>query len=340
MISACAERFDIRRAQDWTTALNAWCASQPGLVAYRGECLVHRAEILRLHGLWPEAISEAEQAFSALLPSRRHVKGAAAYEVGELRRLRGELDNAEAAYRQASELGRNPHPGLALLRLAQGQRELARAAIARVLSEQTPRRQRAEALAAAVEIYNACDDAAAARSAANELAAIRNAIDLPWITAIASQAEGAVRLAEGLPQSALQPLRETSRSGASSARRGKRRAPRFSSGRPAASSATSTALQLETDAAISTLRSLGAVSDSARLEPAAGSVPSSTGLSSRELEVLRLIAKGQTNRAIAGALGISEKTVARHVSNIFVKLDLATRAAATAYAFTHGLVSS
>ncbi len=121
VISVSQEMFDLRRAQEWTTALGEWCASQPGLVSYRGQCLVHRAEILHLRGAWPDAMDEAQRACDAL--GRQPAVGDAFYALAELHRLRGEFDQAEDAYRQASQWGREPQPGLALLRLAQGRQK-------------------------------------------------------------------------------------------------------------------------------------------------------------------------------------------------------------------------
>ena len=96
VISACFEMLDIRRAQEWTEALNDWCEAQPGLVPYRGECLAHRAEILRLRGRWPEALDEARRAYDALAAAKRAGQGTAAYALAELHRLRGDIPAAEA----------------------------------------------------------------------------------------------------------------------------------------------------------------------------------------------------------------------------------------------------
>src|SRR5262249_41668713 len=159
--SACSDLFDIGRAREWTEALTRWCDAQPDMVPYRGECLVHRAEITSLRGVWPDALHEALLACERLSePPGRPAFGAALYQLAELHRVRGELEKAEAAYRKAAECGRSPYPGLALLRLAQGRRHDAAAAICRVLQEARLRRARSKILGAAVEIMRACGDLA------------------------------------------------------------------------------------------------------------------------------------------------------------------------------------
>ena len=340
VISACFDICDLRRAQEWTDALNDWCASQPDVVSYRGECQVHRAEILRLHGQWPEALDEARRAYDALTPAKRAPRGSAMYEIAELHRHRGEFAEAEEAYRLAGECGRSPHPGLALLRLAQARRSDARAAIARVMAEPARGRVRADVLAAGVEILLACDEVADARRAADELTSLAGSIDTPYLRAVALGAEGAVRLGEGEERSALTSLRQAL------AIWRELQAPYAAArvtvliGQACRALADTDGARMECASAAEVFRSLGAATDFARIDSNATSGPreATDSLTAREVEVLRLVARGKTNRTIAQELDISEKTVARHIANIFTKLDLSTRAAATAYAFTHRLV--
>ncbi len=339
VIAACREIFDLRRAQEWTTALNEWCATQPDAVQHRGYCCVHRAEMMRLHGAWLDAIQEAQQVFERLSSSQHHpAMGEALYQQAEVHRLRGDLVKAEEGYRQASQLGRKPYPGLSQLRLAQGQVDAAAAAI-RLTLEETSGLTRARILPAFVEIMLASRDVSAARLAADELMAIAARLDAPFIHALAADALGAVLLAENDWRSALASLRR-----AWTLWR-ELDAPYDASRTRVAIAVACRALgdvegaAMELDAARQTFEQLGAASELARLEGVARqqALKTPTGLSVREAQVLRLVATGRTNRAIADELCISEKTVARHMSNIFVKLNLSTRAAATAYAFQHDL---
>jgi DNA-binding CsgD family transcriptional regulator len=253
--------------------------------------------------------------------------------------LRGELEQAEAAYRRAAEAGRSPYPGLALMRVAQGKRDDALAAMCRVLQEARSRRARSRVLSAAVEIMLACGDVGAARRAADELDALAAALATPFVRATAAQAIGAVMLAEGNSTAALASCRtawtlwreldvpyEAARSSVSIAQ-----ACRMLHDNDSA--------EIELEAARRTFQQLGARSDLARLQPSRDA-RSASGLTARELQVLRLVATGRTNRAISDELGLSEKTVARHISNIFNKLDVSSRAGATAYAFEHHLIES
>lgn len=341
VISACYEMFDLRRAQEWTAALTRWCATQPGLVPYRGACLVRRSEIMQLHGHWQDAMAEARRACDRLMdPPGQQGVGAAFYQQAELHRLRGEFEQAEEAYRQASHHGRNPEPGLALLRLAQGQVEAAWTAVQRVVSESGTPPARCRALAACVEIGLASRDLAAARAAAEELSGMAGGRDVPYLQAVSALATGAVLLAEGAAASALTALRQAWAGWQDLGAPYEAARTRVAIGLACQAVGDRDAAELEWDAARAVFEQLGAAPDLRRLAEVAQPEPrkAAGGLTPRELEVLRLVAAGKTNRAIAGRLAISEKTVARHVSNIFTKLDLSSRAAATAYAYQHDLL--
>jgi DNA-binding CsgD family transcriptional regulator len=341
VLEACHEICDLHRAQEWTAALSDWCASQPELIAHRGQCLVRRAELLQLHGAWPDAMDEAQRACERLSDQPgRLAAGAAFYQRAELHRLRGEFSKAEEAYRQAGQRGRPPQPGLSLLWLAQGRGDAALAAVCRAVDEPHDRQTRARVLGACVEIMLAANQVASARAAADELAEIAAGLDAPLLRALSTQAAGAVLLAEGAPRAALPALRRASTiwreldAPFEAARVG------VLLGQAHRELGDDDSADMETDAARQIFRRLGAAPDLARVEtlPRAAAATRRGPLTTREVQVLRLVATGKTNRAIADDLVISEKTVARHVSNIFTKLALSTRAAATAYAYRHELV--
>lgn len=341
VIEACFEMLDMRRAGEWTEALTHWCASQPDLLPYRGQCRVRRTELMLLHGAWSDAMMEARlacEAFSqAPAPSQA---GAAFYQLGELHRLRGDFAEAEEAYRLTAESGRSPQPGLALLRFAQGRLDAARAAVGRSVEEARDRRTLCCSLAASVEILLGANDVAAARDAVDRLCALAAELDTPFPRALATHSVGAVLLAEGDAGAAIVSLR------AGSSLWAELDAPYEAARVRLLVAAAYRALgdedtaQMELHNARKTLERLGAGPDLARAERHFGhpGAAAADGLTAREVEVLRLVASGRTNRAIADELAISEKTVARHLSNIFTKLDLSSRSAATAYAFRNRLV--
>jgi DNA-binding NarL/FixJ family response regulator len=340
VIETCSEIFDLRRAQEWTAALSRWCEAQPDMIPYRGQCLVRRAEIMQLHGEWPNAMREVERARDTLAQRGERAVGAALYQKAELHRLRGEFAKAEEEYRSASQWGRKPHPGLARLRLAQGQIEAAKGAICRVLDESRDPPTRARMLGAYVEIMLAASDIDAARKAAEELCEIADSLHSPFLRAVSSQAKGAVLLAQKEAREALSALRSAA------AAWGDLEAPYEVARTGALIGLACRALgdedtaDIELDTAGRVLEALGATPDVTRVQELRTSHEAAgvAGLTGRETEVLRLVAAGKTNRAIADELAISEKTIARHVSNIFMKLGVSTRAAATAYAFKRGLV--
>lgn len=335
-IEGCQEISDFGRVAEWTAALERWCSAQPGLLLFTGQCALHRGQLFRMHGDWAEALDELE------LAAQRYVEagspdaiGLTSRESGDVLRLRGDLDGADAAYQRAADHGCDPQPGLALLWLARGQNAAALAAVERALVEDVGAVARCRVLPAAVEVFLASGHVDRARSAAGELSSLACS---EVHAAMAAECSGAVELADDDPAGALPFLRKAGQMWArasapyDAARAGVLR------GRALARLGDVDASRRELEAARDCFRRLGA-------RPAADSVSSllapaapPAGLTPREVEVLRLVATGRTNPQIAAGLVLSEKTVARHLSNIFTKLDVRSRTAAAAYAYEHGLM--
>jgi len=335
VILACSDAFEVARARQWTQALTDWKEQQPELVAFTGRCLVHRAEILQLEGSWADALDEARLAGRRFVDTNNPAAGLALYRQAELLRLQGEFPAAEAAYREASHAGWEPQPGLAQLRLAQGKLDAALASIRRANAEVSESLKRAALLPAQVEIALAAGEVDEARAACVELRELAEGYDSAMLDAIVAQTEGAVQLADGDIPAALVRLRHAQRIWLELDAPYDIARTRELIAKACAALGDDEASALELDGARHLFERLGAAADLARIAPPA--VPM-YGLSERELEVLRLVAAGKSNRDIASTLVISEHTVARHLQNMYGKLGLSSRAAATAFAFEHDLL--
>jgi DNA-binding CsgD family transcriptional regulator len=338
VIDTCRAAQDWSRAREWTAALSKWCDRQGGMVAFTDVCRVHRAEILRLQGDWQQASEEARRVCGRGEHADRPPPGAAYYEQGEIHRLRGESREAEEAYRTASRRGFDPQPGLALLRLAQGRTDAASAGIRRLVGAAGTTADRGRFLPACFEILLAIDELDEAQRACEELETLCAGQATEWLLAQASQARGALCLRRDDACAALAPLREAFECW-------QRLGVPFEAARVRALIAQACerlgdaeAGALERAAARAEFERLGARGELERLSrPARPGSPAGT-LTARELEVLRLIAQGLTNKMIANRLALSERTIDRHVGNILGKLNVSSRVAATAYACAHKLV--
>jgi ATP/maltotriose-dependent transcriptional regulator MalT len=339
VIDACQQIYAVDRAREWTGALARWCAGQSQLVSFTGTCLVHRAEVMQMKGAWRDALEEARRACVASQGSELPPPGTAYYQQAEIHRLRGEFAEAEDRYRQASRHGCEPVPGLALLRLAQGRTETAAATINRALGATKDRLLRAKLLPACVEIMLASGDLQLARHACEELEVSANRFRTPALQAMAAQAAGAVALGDGDYKSALPVLRRAFELWhqidapylAARTRELIGLACRWDGDQDGAG--------LELTAAREAFETLGAAPDIARMDRPTPFSPvlRGSGLTPRELQVLRLVATGKPNKVIAAELRLSEKTIGRHISNIFDKLGVSSRTGAAAWAYQHGL---
>jgi DNA-binding CsgD family transcriptional regulator len=332
------ELADLPRARAWTSATERWCDQHSHAAMFAGICRVHRAQLLQLEGAWADAERRAVQACRDLADMNVGAVAAAHYELGELHRVRGDHPGADAAYARARELGRDPQPGLARLRLSQGRTEVAATALRAALAGSDQPLARAPLLAAQVDVAEVVGDVAGAEEAAAELHRIAATFATSGLGAMAQQAAGTARLVAGQPEAALAPLRDAHRQWreVGVAYQAARTQMRLGWALTAVGDRDGGARELA--AARAALAQLGAQDDLDRLAGAAPSRDVPGGLSSRELEVLRLVAAGGSNRAVAEELTISVRTVERHVANIFTKLGVSSRTEAAGVAFSHGLV--
>ncbi len=338
-IEGCQEIADLGRVAEWTSALHRWCAGQPGLVTFTGQCAVHRGQVMRLRGAWTEALEELALAVERYrLAGSMDAAGLAECERGDLLRLRGEYAAAEEAYQRSGEHGYDPQPGLALLWLARGSDRAAAAAVRRLLDEPGAPVSRARLLPGAIDLLVATGQVDDARSAAAELDGVGADIGTSALVARAAYASAAVELAAGDPSGALPYLRKARRLWGRADSPYESARVRLLTGRALSALGDHESARQEWESAREAFLAVGARPALEEVDRLLGPSALPSGLTAREVEVLRLVASGRSNAQIAGELVLSEKTVARHLSNIFSKLDVASRTAAAAFAFENGLV--
>ncbi len=336
LIEACEEVGEVARVREWTEALTRWCSRQSGMATFMGQCLTHRSFVLRLEGAYQAAAEAALTACDRFAGAADVAATGRAFEqLGEARLRQGRLDEAEAAFLQATEWGADPQPGLALVRLGQGDPEAAAAMIRRVLAEHADPLDRLRPLPAAVEILLEVGDIEGARLASRELAAAADRFDTSAMRAAAASAEARVALADDRPELAASRGRDAVRMWRELDMPYESARTRDLVGRACAALGDAETARIEQDGARRALELLRTADEAAAGPPLAGA---EHGLSPRELQVLRLVSTGRTNRQVAEALSLSVKTVDRHVGNVLAKLEVPSRTAAAAYAYEHGLV--
>jgi DNA-binding CsgD family transcriptional regulator len=337
VIGACCGVCDFGRAREWTLAMARWCERQSGMVSFTDTCLVHRAEILQLQGDWHDALAQARSVCERCERSDRQPPGAAHYQLAEVHRLRGEAADAEREYHAASGFGHDPQPGLALLRLAQGRTDAATAALRRALGTTRDQLMRARLLPAHIEIVLSIGDVEEARLGCQELEDLHQHFGTDVFRALGAHWRGALLVATGEPHEALGHLRRAFECWQQLAIPYEAARVRALIGAACRDLGDEEAGLLEIAAARAAFEALGARPAIERLNADLEPVQTTGPLSPRELEVLRLVAEGRTNKRIALALHLSERTIDRHVSNILAKLDVPSRAAATAFALSRRL---
>jgi DNA-binding CsgD family transcriptional regulator len=337
MIEGCQEVSDIGRAAEWTSALTRWCAKQPGLVPFTGQCAVHRGQMMALTGAWPQALEEFDAAVRRYQAAgRSDAVGLALNENGDVLRRLGEYDAAEGCYEEASSHGYEPQPGLALLWLTRGRTRAALAAIRRLLAEREDPVNRSQLLPAAIEVLVEAGDHDQAATLTGELDQVTAVFGCAALRARAAYAAGHVQFATGDPGGALPYLRKSVHAWQSLGCPYEIARCQVLLGRALRALGDEDSAVAELKAAIATFDKLGAKPSRREAEQLLRPVLPG-GLTAREVEVLSLVASGRSNLQIAEALVLSEKTVARHLSNIFTKIEVTSRTAAAAYAFEHGL---
>lgn len=337
MLLACEYLADPRRGWQWVKTTERWLKDHPGAVLYSGVCRIHKVRFMQLRGVWPDAEAEAWRACEDLMGVHVYTAARGYYEIAEIKRLRGEYDSAQELYQKAHQLGWDPQPGLAQLRLAQGRLDAAAAGIRRALNEAREKPAEAALLPHRIEIALAAGDVDEASDGADRLTSIAEEFNSPGMLASAAAARGAVLLARGDAQASVTELRKAISGWLQIDCPYEMARARVLSGAGLQMLGDEDGAALELEAARHTFEELGALPDSRRVTDLIRGGSRPAGLTDREIEVLALVATGRSNKEIAAELFISERTVARHMSNIFTKIGVPSRAAAASFALKHGL---
>lgn len=339
-VETCQQVSDLGRATEWTHALATWCQDQPGLVAFTGQCAVHRAQLMRFHGAYRDALEELSRAAERYaLAGGDPALGLAHGERGDVLRLMGEFAGAQEAYDEAVRFGNQAQPGRALLWAAEGRTVPAAAAVRRALGEAADPVHRCRMLPGAIEVLLAAQaDDEEATGLANELAGIAESFGCVALQAEAKAAVARVALASADADPALAAARSAVKEWASLSATYEVARCRVLVGQALRLLGDEESAAAELTEARKTFAELRAVPAEREAAALLGQTETPGGLSPREVEVLRLVAAGKSNPQIAEDLVLSEKTIARHLSNIFVKLGVGSRTAAAAFAYEHHLV--
>ncbi|MDQ4097034.1 MAG: LuxR C-terminal-related transcriptional regulator [Actinomycetota bacterium] len=337
-LSTCHDLADLTRAIEWSDSAMRWCDDLREGRLYPGICRLHVVELAMLRGTWESAAAMAQQACDELSSHDPRYAGEAHYLIGELHRMAGDLDLGEEAFTRAHQLGRVPQPGLGRVRLAQGRLDAAVNGL-RLALEPPPLAplRRTELLAALTEAHLAVGDTDAASAVAAAMADVVVGAASVYLDAVKRTTQAQVLLARDDALAACRCAGEAvARFHALGLPYDEARAREIRGAAARVIDELDTA-QLELTAAHDTYQRLGAEPDERRVAALLGEPPPSP-LSSREIEVLRLVARGGTNKEVAGELVVSEHTVARHLSNIYTKLGVGSRSAATAWAYERSLM--